>query len=180
MHVCTALIGSIHKPKNVSRPPIHFDEVAPAHHDESQRLSILSEETSKASTPSPSLHSSESDIPISDKSSLEDKEDPKFESKRKRVKSNSICVGPSNTSPLSTPRRRGASFLHLHLPEFGSTSHPGPQSAPHFHIPTLTITAPSSESAASRKLSSAFHGLGAFGLRRHSNTVSLELIPAML
>lgn len=195
-HVCTALIGSIHAPKNVSRPPNDDDgqlesketEILSARRllnqaekgsgDEMNKLSILSEErnssqSSLSDDPRPStskdesVHSSLPDALNVTSSTLSlpfNEDDPK------RLKRNSICVGATDLNKLSI-KRRGASFLHINIPDSLSGKSGSQSAAPNFHIPKFTITAPAEST--SRKLSNALHaGLGAFALRRHSNTVS--------
>lgn len=196
-HVCAALIGNIHTPRNVSRPPINDDgqlepketEILSARRlldqaenrsgDQINRVSILTEgrngsQNSLSDEPRPStskddsVHSSLPDALNVTSSTLSlpfNEDDPK------RRKRNSICVGATDLNQLSVIKRRGVSFLHINIPDSLSGRSGSQSAAPNFHIPKFTITAPAEST--SRKLSNALHaGLGAFALRRHSNTVS--------
>lgn len=147
------LIANIHRPKNVSRPPVAQMESA---------LEVVQESPSSSDTEhsacsgagSEKLEKCESDVtadaPLT-----------------RRAKSNSFA-GPMLTPPvLQHHKRRRPSFLHLNVGS-GGAEQGGPQSAgPHFNVPRFTVTAPPGEQ---RRFSHgfAFHG---FALRRHSNTV---------
>lgn len=90
---------------------------------------------------------------------------------------------PAPENGTARPRRRAASFLHLHIPEPAATwtagvrsainlqetssGHHGFGSYLHLPVPTFTITAPAADGSGvslGRKFS--------FGLRRFSQTVS--------
>lgn len=151
------LIANIHKPKNVSRPPVSPDsplEVVPE--------SASSSDTDRSQSESMrSIKSERSDVTESDIQ----EEGPTTQ----RAKSNSFA-GPMLAAPTLQKLRR-LSFLHLHV---GSgNEHIGPLSAgPQFNVPRFTVTAPPGEH---RRFSHGFpfHG---FALRRHSNTVCAEII----
>lgn len=144
------LIANIHKPRNVSRPPVSSD--AP--------LEVVRESptSSDSESRSESFRSDVSEKPeVSEVSSVE-------EAPPQRAKSNSFA-GAMLAPPLHHKRRR-PSFLHLNLG--GGHEQIGPLSAgPHLNVPRFTVTAPPGEH---RRHSHGFpfHG---FALRRHSNTV---------
>ncbi|XP_061383302.1 kinase D-interacting substrate of 220 kDa B isoform X2 [Danaus plexippus] len=143
------LIANIHKPRNVSRPPV----------SESPLEVVKESPTSSDADPS----CSESDI--SEKSEISNANDTKNteEAPPRRAKSNSFA-GAMLAPPMFNKRRR-PSFLHLAVG--GGNEHSGPLSAgSHFNVPRFTVTAPPGEH---RRFSHGFpfHG---FALRRHSNT----------
>ncbi|XP_045785394.1 kinase D-interacting substrate of 220 kDa B isoform X2 [Maniola jurtina] len=140
------LVANIHKPRNVSRPPVFSD--APL-------------EAVRESPPSSDTDQSRSDVSekpdVSEISSVEEGPPPP-----QRAKSNSFA-GAMLAPPMH--KRRRPSFLNLNIG--GGHEHIGPLSAgPHLNVPRFTVTAPPGEH---RRLSHGFpfHG---FALRRHSNT----------
>ncbi|XP_068629361.1 kinase D-interacting substrate of 220 kDa B [Battus philenor] len=138
------LIANIHKPKNVSRPPVVQE--TPLEAVEESPGSSDTERSGSGSERSSQINVGEEVPPT------------------RRAKSNSFA-GPMLAPPvLQLPKRRRPSFLQLHM---GGGEASGPHSAgPHFSVPRFTVTAPPGEH---RRFSHgfAFHG---FALRRHSNT----------
>ncbi|GBP85351.1 hypothetical protein EVAR_78834_1 [Eumeta japonica] len=143
-----SLIASIHRPKNVARPP----ELAPPNSPASERGSPASSDTDRSGTGS-------------DLSDIRTKDEVVH---APRSKSNSIAgtsLAPPGPGQQEERRRRRPSLLHLQTERGGPT---GPQSAgPYLTVPRFTVTAPPGEQH-HRRFSHAFHG---FALRRHSNTV---------
>ncbi|CAH0720937.1 unnamed protein product, partial [Brenthis ino] len=144
------LIANIHKPKNVSRPPVSSESP----------LEVVQE-----SPPSSDTDRSCSVSELSDRSENADVTEVNIIEggpPPQRAKSNSFA-GAMLALPLVQKRRR-PSFLHLHVKGEPTT---GPLSAgPHLNVPRFTVTAPPGEH---RRFSHGFpfHG---FALRRHSNT----------
>lgn len=148
------LIANIHKPRNVSRPPVSTDSPL-----EVVRESPTSSDTEASRSESERSERSEKCEARADPSDIE--EGPPTQ----RAKSNSFAGAMLTIPPLHNKRRR-PSFLHLSI---GSNSiNPGPLSAGNYlNVPRFTVTAPPGEQ---RRHSHGFpfHG---FALRRHSNTV---------
>ncbi|CAG4989258.1 unnamed protein product [Parnassius apollo] len=148
------LIANIHKPKNVSRPPVTPLEKA--------ALEAVQESSGSSDTERSGSGSERSEISVVE-------EGPPT----RREKSNSYA-GPMLAPPvLRHHKRRRCSFFHLQVGG-GSAEHSGAQSAgPHFNVPRFTVTAPPGEH---RRFSHGFpfHG---FALRRHSNTVCVDIFP---
>ncbi|XP_039746756.1 kinase D-interacting substrate of 220 kDa B isoform X3 [Pararge aegeria] len=144
------LIANIHKPRNVSRPPVYSD--AP--------LEVVRESPTSSDTDRSRSGSIRSDI--SEKPDLSEISSVEEVPPTQRAKSNSFA-GAMLAPPLN--KRRRLSFLHLNIG--GGNEHIGPLSAgPHLNVPRFTVTAPPGEH---RRHSHGFpfHG---FALRRHSNT----------
>ncbi|CAH2073756.1 unnamed protein product, partial [Iphiclides podalirius] len=147
------LIANIHRPKNVSRPPVAQMEPP---------LEVVQESPGSSDTEHSGCSGSGSER--SEANTAAD------EPPTRRAKSNSFA-GPMLAPPvLQHHKRRRPSFLHLNVG--GGSEHAGPHSAgPHFSVPRFTVTAPPGEQ---RRFSHgfAFHG---FALRRHSNTVCVDI-----
>lgn len=142
------LVANLHKPRNVSRPPVT---------DEKRRSLEVVRET----PPSSNIECSGS---VSDRL---DNLGAREVTPTKRPKSNSIA-GSQLLAPPIMPKKRRTSFLHLHMG--GAADHAGPMSAgTHLAVPRFTVTAPPGEQQ--RRHSNAFAAFHGFALRRHSNTV---------
>ncbi|XP_047987988.1 kinase D-interacting substrate of 220 kDa B isoform X1 [Leguminivora glycinivorella] len=155
-----SLVANIHAPKNVCRPP-----VGPVISVEGgPKLAVVEESPASSGSDRSRSESEKSDV-LGD--IVVEEVTPK------RAKSNSIAGATSLMPP--EPKRRRASFLHLHIG--GHEHHAGPLSAgAHLSVPRLSVTAPPGEHRRISHGFSAFHG---FALRRHSNT-SLHRSESML
>lgn len=145
------LIANIHKPKNVSRPPVSSESPL-----EVVQESPPSSDTDRSCSVSELSDRSEN-VDVTEVNIIEEGPPPQ------RAKSNSFA-GAMLALPLVQKKRR-PSFLQLHVKGEPTT---GPLSAgPHLNVPRFTVTAPPGEH---RRFSHGFpfHG---FALRRHSNTV---------
>lgn len=143
------LVANIHKPRNVSRPPVMADQGVP--------LEVVCE--------SPPSSDTERSGSVSDRSDNFGEEE--VTTTKNRPKSNSIA-GSQSLSPPVLQKKRRTSFLHLHVG--GAAEHAGPLSAgTHLAVPRFTVTAPPGEQQ--RRHSNAFAAFHGFALRRHSNTV---------
>lgn len=142
------LVANLHKPRNVSRPPVTAEK----------RNSL---EVVRETSPSSNIEHSDSISDRSDNLSVEEV------TPTKRPKSNSIAGSQSLAPPVMQKKRR-TSFLQLNMG--GAAYHPGPLSAGiHLAVPRFTVTAPPGEQQ--RRHSNAFAAFHGFALRRHSNTV---------
>ncbi|XP_073943884.1 ankyrin repeat-rich membrane spanning isoform X4 [Choristoneura fumiferana] len=153
-----SLVANIHKPKNVSRPP-----VGPVISVETEsKLAVVRESPVSSDSDRSRAGSERSDVSAEEVTPGQ------------RMKSNSIAALGATLVPPE-PKRRRASFLHLHIGGVGE--HAGPLSAgAHLSVPRFTVTAPPGEQRRVSHGFSAFHG---FALRRHSNT-SLHRSESML
>lgn len=151
-----SLVANIHKPKNVSRPP-----VGPVVSVETEsKLAVVRESPVSSDSDRSRAGSERSDVSTEEVTPGQ------------RVKSNSIAALGATLVPPE-PKRRRASFLHLHMGGAGAGEHAGPLSAgAHLSVPRFTVTAPPGEQRRVSHGFSAFHG---FALRRHSNTVCVCL-----
>ncbi|XP_026329834.1 kinase D-interacting substrate of 220 kDa B isoform X4 [Hyposmocoma kahamanoa] len=141
------LVANLHKPRNVSRPPVTAEK--------RRSLEVVRE--------IPSSTNIEHSGSISDRLDNLSVEEV---TPTKRPKSNSIAGSQSLAPPIIEKKRR-TSFLQLHVG--GAAYHPGPLSAgTHLAVPRFTVTAPPGEQQ--RRHSNAFAAFHGFALRRHSNT----------
>lgn len=141
------LVANLHKPRNVSRPPVT--------NEAGSSLEVVRE--------SPTSSDTERDGSGSERSDMQAAEEV---TPTPRMKSNSFAGSLLAPPGNHQGKKRRKSFLHLHV---GGVAEPGPMSAgPQLSVPRLSITAPPGEQRRHSHGFSAFHG---FALRRHSNTV---------